>query len=80
MASVRRPMSDRAGSITDPLQDTAKPISQTCGASVIRYLRKRKNAAKAEEEPGGKSEKQQTKHQSREEAEKKVEELFQAPE
>lgn len=73
-------MSDRAGSITDPLQDTAKPTSQTCGASVIRYLRKRKNAAKAEEEPGRKSEKQQTKHQSREEAEKKVEELFRAPE
>lgn len=31
-----------AGSTTDPLQDTADPISQVCGASVKTYFKKEK--------------------------------------
>jgi len=33
-----------AGSTTDPLQDTAEPISQVCGSSVETHLRNGKNA------------------------------------
>jgi len=42
-------MPDTVGSKMNPSQDTTEPTSQACGASVITYLTKGKNAAKTEE-------------------------------